>query len=120
MWSRGHELKTLDPKLRGASGVCLIPDGLVYLDWNKLWVVPFYHAFYYGVVKRLFEFIYPCPGGKAPVEYFQQPGGLTRSAEDPLMLNFPPEMRPARWVINLFKERSGNIVSLGKAWCWTG
>lgn len=102
----------LPTRLRGANGVCLITDGLVYLDWNRVWAQPFYHAFYYGLTKRFFEYVYPSSGARAATDYVLQPGGLTRPADQPLMLNYPSdELKPPRWVLNLLHERMYNMVS---------
>lgn len=109
---RNKKLDTLPHELRGATGICMVNSELRYLDWNRVWLVPFFHAFYYGVVKRFFEHLYPSAGGKPAKLYERQPGGDSRPADKPLMLNFPPEKKPARWVINLIHERIINMVSL--------
>lgn len=107
-------LGAVDPTLYGTTGLCLIPEGLRYLDSNRVWVVPFFHAFYYGVIKRLFEITFPVPGAAAPKEYAEvsaqlpllQPPFLNR-----VMVNTPEELKPSSAARKLIAARLGRIVS---------
>lgn len=101
-------LGDVDPKYFGSTGLSLIPDGLRYLDSTRVWIIPFFHAFYYGVLKRLCDLIFPGPGGLGHKEYLVQPMGRI---ED-LMLNFPDEYKTYLDSKKLIEERFGNLVSL--------
>lgn len=110
-------LGVVDPEFYGTTGLCLIPEGLRYVDSNRVWVVPFFHAFYYGVLKRLFELTFPVPGA-APhpinAEFnVQFPPHLYPEYVSRVMVNFPEELEPSlaarKHVIKLF----GRIVSSG-------
>lgn len=101
-------LGTVDTKYYGSTGLCLIPDGLVYLDSNRVWLVPYFHAFYYGVLKRLCDLAFPSPGAAAQTQYDQQPLGRVTD----VMLNFPDELRTSLASRKLIEERARNLVSV--------
>lgn len=89
----------VDSEFYGTTGLCLIPEGLRYLDSNRVWVVPFFHAFYYGVLKRLFELTFPLPGAAAHKVYAdmseQLPPTLFPEYVNPVMVNFPDILKPS-------------------------
>lgn len=106
-------LGAVDPVFAGTTGLCLIPEGLRYLDSNRVWVVPFFHAFYYGVLKRLFEITFPVPGAAAPKEYddvrIQLPPPYVHV--NPVMANIPPGLKPTVAARKSFGGRLGRVVS---------
>lgn len=93
--------------MEGSLGICLIPQHLRYLDWNRVWVVPFFHSFYYGIVKNLMDLIFPSPGSGGKDPFTVQPEGHTI----PLMLNFPDVLNTSLASKNIIMERNRNMVS---------
>lgn len=91
-----QDLGQVEAKFYGTTGLCLIPEGLRYIDSNRVWVVPFFHAFYYGVLKRLFELTFPIPGADAHTPYPEVSVQLPDHPEyvNPVMVNFPADMKP--------------------------
>ena len=47
----GEQVIRLDPMEAGCHGASLIPTMLGYPDYNRLFVVPFCHSFFYGVMR---------------------------------------------------------------------
>lgn len=87
--------------------MCLIPRDLPYLDWNRVWLVPFYHAFYYGVVEDFMDLIFPKQGAYSSAKvYEQQPADSTV----PHMLMFPEALQTSPALRAIFEERIRNMV----------
>lgn len=111
---------TVDPAFFGTTGLCLIPQGLRYLDSNRVWVIPFFHAFYYGVLKRLFEITFPVPNAAAHKVYEEISVQLPAPEYvhiNPVMANIPEALKPSVAQRKFFGGRLSRVVRLRVVSC---
>lgn len=98
-------LKTIREKHKGVLGDNVLSKMLPHLDRNRMWLLPFCHAVFFGLLKTLCEVVFPLAGSKAPTEYVRQPG-LPNA-----MMAMPPSKRLSKEARARVLEHCANMVS---------
>lgn len=99
------DLKTIREEHKGVLGDNVLSKMLPHLDRNRMWLLPFCHAVFFGLLKNLCDVVFPLAGSKPPTEYKQQ-------AELPnAMMVMPLSKRLSKEARARVLEHCANMVS---------